>query len=113
MRTLGRIIEQASHLQAVYREDLQFGDCLLVTTAHSIYRLYVLKDGDYLISGGWFDHSGQSPMKTTVAGCTWGGSAIKIDMIAACGLHLEFGNKVVTSPICGIDIIRCETRYVN
>ena len=38
-------------------------------------------------------------MTVKINGCTWGGSAIKIDIVAAAGLCLEFGNKVRTSPI--------------
>jgi len=45
-------------------------------------------------------------MKTTIAGCTWGGSAIKEDIVAACGLHLEFGKRVVTSTIQKVSIFR-------
>ena len=55
--------------------------------------------GKYRVSGGWFDKNNLAPVKTTIHGCTWGGSIIKTDIIAACGLHLEFGNKVVTSKI--------------
>jgi len=64
------------------------------------------EDGNYLISGGWVDLQGDSPMKTTIAGCTWGGSAIKEDNVAACGLHLEFGIGVVTSTIQKVSVIR-------
>jgi hypothetical protein len=58
-----------------------------------------MEGGLYLVSGGWFDRKGFSPMKVTIRGCTWGGSAIKLDIVAACGLRLEFGNRVITSPI--------------
>ena len=40
-----------------------------------------------------------SPIKTTIKGCTWGGSIIKTDIVAACGLNLEFGNRLLTSAI--------------
>ncbi len=42
---------------------------------------------------------GMSPFVTTITGCTWGGSAIKIDIIAAPGLCIEFGNNVLTSTV--------------
>jgi hypothetical protein len=45
-----------------------------------------------------------------VHGCTWGGSAIKQDILAACGLHLEFGNTVRTTPIRQISVIRAEAQ---
>ncbi|MDA2938136.1 hypothetical protein MYX75_07740, partial [Acidobacteria bacterium AH-259-A15] len=72
----------------------------------STYSIHVLEDGFYSVSGGWFDRKGLSPLRTTITGCTWGGSAIKIDIVAACGLHLEFGNQVVTSTIRKVCLIR-------
>ena len=38
----------------------------------------------------------------------WGGSAIKHDIVAACGLFLEFGNWVITTRIQKIRVIRRE-----
>ncbi len=35
-----------------------------------------------------------------------GGSVIKHDIVAACGLRLEFGNRVVTSRIRAVRVIR-------
>ena len=58
--------------------------------------------------GGWFDNEGLSPFKTTINGCTWGGRAIKVDVVAACGLHLEFGNQLITSRIQKVDVLRYE-----
>ena len=43
-------------------------------------------------------------------GCTWGGTAIKRDLVAARGLRLEFGNRVVTSPIREVRVIRGDAR---
>jgi hypothetical protein len=34
-----------------------------------------------------------------------GGSIIKVDIVAACGLSLEFGNRVVTSTIQKIFVV--------
>ena len=61
--------------------------------------LKVLEEEQYTVSGGWFDKTYSSSVTTTINGCTWGSSIIKSDIVAACGLHLEFGNKVVTSRI--------------
>ena len=105
-RTLGAIVEHADQLKEVRKAELYLGDWVLVTTENSTYSIHVLEDGLYSISGGWFDRKGLSPLKTTITGCTWGGSAIKIDVVAACGLHLEFGNRVVTSAIRKVDLIR-------
>ena len=60
----------------------------------------------YSISGGWFDYQGLSPVRMSIAGCTWGGSVIKCDIVAARGLRLEFGNRVVTSPIREVRVVR-------
>ena len=81
-----------------------------VTTCNSTYLIQVLGEGLYLISGGWVDLQGSSPMRTTIAGCTWGGSAVKMDIVAACGLHLEFGDRVVTSTIQKVAVIRKSER---
>lgn len=104
--TLGRALQHADRMKPVRRTDLEPGDWLLVTTAHSVYSIRVLEEGLFSVSGGWFDMNGLSPFRTTIAGCTWGGSMIKIDIVAACGLHLEFGNRVVTSSIRRVHIVR-------
>ena len=104
-RTLATITEQAGRLKEVRKRELNFGDWVVVTTRNSTYSLRVLEGDRYSISGGWFDHEGLSPLRTTIAGCTWGGSAIKVDIVAACGLHLEFGNRVVTSVIQKVCVI--------
>jgi hypothetical protein len=113
VRTLAAIVKHAQGLSAVRKTELEFGDLVVVTTANSTYSIYVLDDGFYSISGGWFDRHGLSPMKTTINGCTWGGSAIMLDLMAACGLHLEFGNQVVTSGIKRIHVLRCKGKYAN
>jgi len=106
--TLDAIIEQAERLEAVRKEDLRSGDWLLVTTKNSLYSIFVMDEQWYSVSGGWFDREGVSPHKTTIHGCTWGGSAIKHDIVAACGLFLEFGNWVITTRIQKIRVIRRE-----
>jgi hypothetical protein len=112
-RTLGAIVAHTEALNSMPKSDLEFGDRVLVTTAHSTYSIYALEDRRYSVSGGWFDRHGLSPMETEITGCTWGGSVIKVDIIAACGLHLEFGNGVVTSRIRKLEVIRCEGRRPN
>ena len=97
--TLTALVEHSQRLPQVRKGDLHPGDRLLVITCNSVYSLQVIGEGFYRVCGGWFDRKGLSPMKITITGCTWGGSAIKLDIVAACGLRLEFGNRVVTSPI--------------
>ena len=106
-RTLGAIVEDAGRLREVTKKELDFGDRVLVITANSTYSIEVIGDGLYSVSGGWFDRQGLSPSMTTINGCSWGGSAIKLDIVAARGLHLEFGNGVMTSAVRSIYLIRC------
>jgi hypothetical protein len=112
-RTLGAIVDSAARLNGVRRSDLTLGDQLLVTTKNSIYTIHVLQEGLYSVSGGWFDRRGESPSTVTINGCTWGGRAIKPDIVAACGLHLEFGNQVVTTRILKYQVIRCREDSIN
>jgi hypothetical protein len=100
------MLDQVGRIDLVRKADLRKGDCLLVSTENSIYSIRVHEDATYSISGGWFDHQGLSPARIHIAGCTWGGSVIKCDIVAACGLRLEFGNRVVTSPIREVRVVR-------
>lgn len=98
-RTLSTLVDHADKLQQVYKASLRVGDYMIIKTCNSVYSMRALDDGFWSASGGWFDRKGVSPMRVRVNGCTWGGSAIKVDIAAACGLCLEFGNRLVTSPI--------------
>lgn len=104
-QNLSTLVDMADRHQQVHKMSLRQGDCLVVRTCNSVYTIRAMADGLFLISGGWFDKQGKSPMKVGINGCTWGGSAIKIDIVAACGLCLEFGNRVVTSPIKKIVVL--------
>jgi hypothetical protein len=106
--TLDAEAEQVRSLEAVRKTDLRCGDCVLVTTQNSRYTIWVLGEGRYWIWGGWFDRRGISPQRVGINGCTWGGSSIKVDIVAACGLHLEFANTVLTTRIRHIRVIRTE-----
>lgn len=105
-RTVNAEAEQAGRYESVRKEDLRRGDRILITTENSVYTIEVLEDASFRIRGGWFDRQGLSPARTSIAGCTWGGAAIKNDIVAACGLHLEFGNRIVTSRIREVQVIR-------
>jgi len=91
---------QASH--QLHKSSLKVGDTIILKTINSVYFIKVLEQERYKVSGGWFDKNNLSPAAITINGCTWGSSIIKNDIVAACGLHLEFGNKVVTSRITEI-----------
>ncbi len=105
-RTVNAMLEQVGLVEQVRKTDLRHGDQLLVATENSVYSICVHEDSTYSISGGWFDSQGLSPVRTSIAGCTWGGSAIKQDIVAACGLRLEFGNRVVTTRIREVRVFR-------
>ena len=112
--TLQEKIEQVLAGELLRKTDLTCGDLVLVRTENSVYSIHVLGDDLYLVSGGWFDRKGVSPQTTGINGCTWGGSAIKHDIVAARGLFLEFGNRVVTTRIQDFRIIRRRPqRYPN
>ncbi|MFQ5638402.1 MAG: hypothetical protein ACE5IR_10460 [bacterium] len=105
-QSLSKILDRTDFLKQVYKKDLQFGDLVLVQTQNSTYTVRVLDDGFYSVSGGWFDLQGLSPVKLKITGCTWGGSIVKMDIMAACGLCLEFSNRVVTSPIKQVTVVK-------
>ena len=102
---LATLAEQAAHLKQVRKADVRPGDWVLVTTRNSVYSIIVLEGGRCSVSGGWFDAHGLAPCHTAVAGCTWGGAPIKIDALAACGLCVEFANRLVTSPVRRVCVV--------
>jgi hypothetical protein len=104
--TLDGLARQLQQTAAVHKDDLEMGDLLVVETRNSRYRIVSLGDGAYRVDGGWFDRETAGPVVTTIRGCTWGGSAIATDLLAACGLFLEFGNGVVTTAIRSFRVVR-------
>lgn len=97
--SLQHLTQTADRLPQVQKADLHPGDWVVVKTEHSTYTILAVENGKYKVSGGWFDRKFSVPVEVGIVGCTWGGSAVKIDVVAACGLRLEFGNKVKTSSI--------------
>lgn len=110
--TLDARIEQADELKAVLKRELRSGDWVLVTTKNSVYSICVMGENLYVVSGGWFDRHGVSPQEISISGCTWGGTAIKEDIVAARGLFLEFGNHVITTRIQHVRVIPREQQPV-
>lgn len=102
----------AKFLSAVLKSELRSGDWVRVATRNSVYWICALGNGLYSVSGGWFDRKGLSPLPVSINGCTWGGSAIKQDIVAAPGLFLEFGNQVQTTRIVNVRVIRSEDQPV-
>ncbi len=109
---LQAIVEQSDDLEGVRKRELRSGDRVLVRTRNSVYTIFVLDEDQYLVSGGWFDRHGVSPQQIGIAGCTFGGSAIKHDIVAARGLFLEFANQVMTTRIQNFKIVRREDERV-
>ncbi len=100
------LAKQAGKTQAVRRNDLHKGDCVLVTTRNSVYSLFFLGDGLFEVAGGYFDKHNGGPVTITINGCTWGGRAIHSELVAARGLFLEFGNQVITTRIQKVQLLR-------
>jgi hypothetical protein len=86
-------------VDAVSRSELAWGDSILVRTRNSTYWLTAAEEGVYFVSGGWFDQRNEAPARVRVNGCTWGGSTIHEEILAAPGLFLEFANGVTTTRI--------------
>ncbi len=107
-QSLDRIAAHAQEVESVRRGHLSWGDWLVVTTRNSTYTLCVLDDHTYAVSGGWFDRQSSCPTEIGVNGCTWGGTAIQQDVLAARGRFLEFGNRVVTTRIESVRVVRCD-----
>ena len=103
---LETIVENVDRVKQIPKASLNHGDLILVTTHNSLYKLRKKENNLFEVSGGWFDRQKLSPFIVTVAGCSWGGSIIKVDIVAACGLCLEFGNRLITSPILKIAHIK-------
>ena len=108
VRTLSGILRHAESEGAIRKTELRRGDCVVVATENSIYAIGVEEDSTYQVRGGWFDRNGDAPTRTSINGCTWGGSVIQTGIVAACGLHLEFSNRVVTSRIRSFRVIRAD-----
>ena len=108
-RTVNAILGQVRRASSVGKSDLKSGDEVLVTTENSVYSIRAHGDATYSVRGGWFDRQGLSPVRISISGCTWGGSVIRTNVVAACGLHLEFGNRVLTTRIREIRVIREES----
>ena len=108
VRTLDAILQHAETNEALHRSDLRSGDQVVVATENSIYSISVADNSSYAVRGGWFDRQGPTPVRTSILGCTWGGSVLMTGVVAAVGLRLEFADRLVTSPIRGFLVIRAE-----
>lgn len=106
MRTLSALVETSARIDGIQRVDLRAGDRLQISTRNSIYEITCLGGDLYQVCGGFFDRQGTAPVTTTIRGCTWGGTAIHTNLVAGCGLFLEFGNDVRTTRILHVRWVR-------
>ncbi len=93
-------------LVVVRRTDLAWGDSLLVTTKNSTYAINRAGSDSWFVWGGWFSRQERIPAVVGINGCTWGGSVIYAEVLAAPGLFLEFANGVTTTRIRSVRILR-------
>ena len=91
---------------AVRRQEVLPGDSIMVRTQNSVYALRLGNDGAFSVSGGWFRRKGRENTKMTITGCSLGGNMIRVDTIVACGFSIEFGNRLVTSPVRSFFVLR-------
>lgn len=94
-----------AYTRGVRRHDLGWGDSLLVKTRNSTYAISRAGDDSWFVWGGWFERQGETPARVRINGCTWGGSVIHLDLLAAPGLCLEFANGVTTSTIREVAVL--------
>lgn len=106
--SLQTLVQRTDTQKEVCKTDVRAGDYVFVVTCNSLYTIRVEDKRTYRVSGGWFDRKGLSPTTISITGCTWGGSSIKVNALACCGLRLEFGNRLITSPIQKIIVVRRE-----
>lgn len=95
-------IEMLSSLaesSGVWRSSVQWGDRITIITANSVYTLIAAEGDSFIVTGGWFERQSASPAVVKVVGCTFGGAVVNRKLIGAPGLHLELGNRLVTTKI--------------
>ncbi len=100
--TLACLVLDTHRHPRVRKDEVRPGDQIIIRTVKSEYRLRMVREGLYQVSGGWFDKKGFGAVTIGVAGATWGGSAIMPEVLAACGMRVEFKNRLITSPVTTI-----------
>jgi hypothetical protein len=103
--TLDRLSQTVHLFPHVRKDQVHTGDWIIIHTVASTYTLHAVGNGLFDASGGWFDKKGFSPMRIGVSGATWGGSSIMPKVLAACGMRVEFRNRMITSPVKSILVI--------
>ena len=88
---VNRNIVQSEIEGGVYLDELSEGAVLEVETQHHWYTIVIGARGQELISG--HPQYCPGPVPVRIAGCTWGGSMLKLRFIGR-GMHLEFRHPV-------------------
>ena|SRR5688572_32131892 len=112
-RTLEHLIAAAETQDGVKFSDLQSGDWIVVRTKNSTYTLATLGDGTFMASGGWFAAERAEDRPVQIRGCTWGGSALLVRMVAAPGMCIEFANGVRTTRAREVRLIRAASARLH
>ncbi len=105
-RTISQLAEAAHKQDGVRPADVHPGDWVIVRTKNSTYTLSAIGDGSFVVSGGWFAAERTEGQAIRVRGCTWGGSALLQQMVAAPGMCIEFENGVRTTRAREVRLIR-------
>jgi hypothetical protein len=103
--SLKNLVGQIDRIPSVRKADLALGDCLIVDTRNSCYRIISLGNGLFRVSGGWFERAGLTSATAGINGCTFGGTVIHSGLAAGRGLFLEFDNNVRTTRIVRFRIL--------
>ena len=104
--TLSLFGDMSAKAGSVRRKEVCPGDSIMVRTQNSVYALRLGEDGSVSVSGGWFRRKGRENARITITGCSLGGNMIRVDTIVACGFSIEFGNRLVTSPVRSFFVLR-------
>jgi len=96
--------KQVRYVDVLRRGDLAWGDTVFVVTKNSTYCINPAGRA-WFVWGGWFERQGYVPAVVGINGCTWGGSVIHSDVLAAPGLFLEFANGVTTTRIRSVILV--------
>jgi len=105
---IDHLAEAAGVVGGVRRQDIEFGDRIIVSTKNSVYSLTARADGSFEVSGGWFEREGEGTATVEILGCTAGGHALFTDHIAAPGLFIEFADGLRTTRIRTVRRIEAE-----
>ena len=104
--SLDRLAAAAASVDGLRETDVQPGDWVIIRTRNSTYSLRAYGDGTFDATGGWFTQNAGTGERLRVAGCTWGGAALLTRMVAAPGMFLEFANRVRTTRIREVRLLR-------